>query len=256
MGNTKKPRTEWILTRWIMACVDFRATPEDAEWIRTDLNCSKDSLRQYRIGERRIRSDVENSVLDRLETRFSGTAAMLRGPMAQILMRRDLPNGALRHTIRQLPDPYRTLLLALGYGADRSEIDPGVQLGAVLDYLLQATSFETLQTVVFMLAWCDDIGDTVSWTTICERHRAALPNMIFEGIPVHHFALLDAIDEYARTIEFKHGRRIRTKRSWRTAVAKAKKIRKEGGVAVQEHWEDVPKVFAIRTKSRADENPD
>lgn len=238
-----------------MACVDFRASPEDAEWIKTGLNCSKDSLRHYRIGERRIRADVKGSVLDRLETRFSGTAAMLRGPMAQILMRRDLPNGALRHTIRQLPDPYRTLLLALGYGADRNEIDPHVKLDAVLDYLLQATSLETLQTIVFMLAWCDDIGDTGSWTTICERYRAALPNMIYEGMPEHHFALLDAIDEYARTIEFKHGRRFRTKHSWRTAVAKAKKIRKEGGMAIQEHWEVVPKVFTIRRTSRADEDP-
>ncbi|WBY18019.1 hypothetical protein PF049_14155 (plasmid) [Erythrobacteraceae bacterium WH01K] len=136
MGNTKKARTEWTLTKWVMACVDFRATPEDAEWIKTDLNCSKDSLRHYRKGERRIRADVEGSVLDRLETRFPGTAAMLRDPMAQILIRRDLPDGALRHTIRQLPDPYRTLLLALGYGADRSEIDPHVKLEAVLDYLL------------------------------------------------------------------------------------------------------------------------
>jgi len=180
---------------------------------------------------------------------------MLRGPMAQILMRRDLPSEALRHTIRQLPDPYRTLLLALGYGADRSEIDSQVKLDAVLDYLLQATSLETLQTIVFMLAWCDDIGDTVSWTTICERYRAELPNMIFEGIPEHHFALLDAIDEYARTIEFKNGRRVSTKRNWRTAVAKAKKIRKEGGMAIHEHWEGIPKVFTNRGTSRADEDP-
>ncbi|WBY18020.1 hypothetical protein PF049_14160 (plasmid) [Erythrobacteraceae bacterium WH01K] len=79
--------------------------------------------------------------------------------------------------------------------------------------------------------------------------------MIFEGIPEHHFALLDAIDEYARAIEFKHGRRVSTKSNWRTAVAKAKKIRKEGGIAIQEHWEEIPKVFALHMEPKADEDP-
>ena len=79
--------------------------------------------------------------------------------------------------------------------------------------------------------------------------------MIFEGIPEHHFALLDAIDEYARAIEFRHGQRVSTKSNWRTAFGKAKKIRKEGGLAIQEHWEDVPKVFSMHMNSRADRDP-
>lgn len=246
MEYRKRASTEWILTRWVMACVDFRATSEDAEWIRDELNCSKDTLRHYRLGERRIRCDVQNSVLDRLDGRFPGTAAMFRGPMAQILMRRKLAPGGLRLAIRQLSDPSRTLLLALGYGADRSEIDPAVRLEKTLDYLLRYSAFETLEAIILMLAWCDEIGDEVSWTTICERYRAALPNMLFEGIPEHHHPLLDAIDDYARIIEFQYARRVRSKRSWRTAIRKARKIRKQGASAIQQHWETFPREFTIR----------
>ena len=246
MEYRKRARTEWTLTRWVMACVDFRSTPEDAEWIRNQLNCSKDTLRLYRLGERRIRCDVKDSVLDRLDGRFPGTAAMLRGPMAQILMRRQLAPGGLRAAIRQLCDPNRTLLLALGYGADRSEINPAVRLEITLDYLLRYSAFETLEAIVFMLAWCDEIGDEASWTTICGRYRAALPNMLFEGIPEHHHPLLDAIDDYARTIEFLYARRVRSKRSWRTAIPKARKIRKQGAIAIQQHWENFPREFTFR----------
>ena len=89
-------------------------------------------------------------------------------------------------------------LLALGYGADRSEIDPAVRLETALDYLLRYSAFETLEAIVFMLAWCDEIGDEIAWTTICGRYRKALPNMLFEGIPEHHHPLLDAIDDHLR----------------------------------------------------------
>ncbi|ABC64267.1 MULTISPECIES: hypothetical protein [Sphingomonadales] len=251
MAYRKRASTEWILTRWVMACVDFRATPDDAEWIKTGLNCGKDTLRHYRLGERRIRSDVPNSVLDRLDGRFPGTAAMLRGPMAQILMRRELAPGGLRVAIRQLSDPYRTCLLALGYGADRSEIDPAVRLETALDYLLRYSAFETLEAIVFMLAWCDEIGDEIAWTTICGRYRKALPNMLFEGIPEHHHPLLDAIDDYARTIEFRYARRVRSKQSWRTAVPKARKIRKQGAIEAQHDWEALPRDFTLRINPQA-----
>ncbi|WBY17995.1 hypothetical protein PF049_14025 (plasmid) [Erythrobacteraceae bacterium WH01K] len=166
--------------------------------------------------------------------------------MAQILMRRELGPGGLRAAIRQLSDPCRTLLLMLGYGSDRGEIDPAVRLEETLNYLLRYSAFETLEAIVFMLAWCDEIGDEASWTTICCRYRAALPNMLFEGIPEHHHPLLDAIDDYARTIEFRYARRVRSKRSWRTAIPKARKIRKQGAIAVQQHWEACPKEVTFR----------
>ena len=75
--------------------------------------------------------------------------------------------------------------------------------------------------------------------------------MLFEGIPEHHHPLLDAIDDYARTIEFRYARRVRSKQSWRTAVPKARKIRKQGAIEAQHDWEALPRDFTLRINPQA-----
>jgi hypothetical protein len=166
--------------------------------------------------------------------------------MAMVLMRREMSLDELRKAIRQLGDPFRTLILTQGYGANRSEIEPKISLEVTLDYLLQLSAVETFEAIVLMLAWCEKVGDWASWTIICERYRAALPHLLFEGIPDHDFPLLDAIDDYARTVKFKSGRRFRSKQNWRTALRGSKKIRKEGAKALQENWESSPKQIIMR----------
>jgi hypothetical protein len=244
VGVPKHPN-EYVLTRWYVAEIFERATSDDMNWLLKTVGGIRTNLWRYKGGHRALGWKRPDELIDKLEERFPGSGDIFRGPMGQILMKRPVTQSQITSAIEALRDPHRMILLGHGYGVNTSGPGGTRSLDDVFAELEMFPEYRTIQAIVYMLAWADQIQNHDTWNATCGFYRHMIPHFIYADSIRHHEHVFDAVDAIAPLRIFTANVRRDRYRNWRRELPKVKKLRKQVGIEIMKSFESYPRVALI-----------
>jgi hypothetical protein len=243
VGRPAKHPNEFVLTRWCIADVLARAGDGDRQWLQDKFGGSRGNLWRYQKGLRALNWHDPRGNLTELDTRFPECAEIFRGATGQLLMAQPVSQEHLTRAILALGDPQRTILLGGGYGTGQSGSTRGQTLDDVLVELGEFPEYRTLQAIVYLLAWADQLQNHDTWNSTCLFYRHMIPRIMhFQQVP-HYEHIFDAIDAIAPFREFSANVRRERYTSWKYEISKFKKLRKEATIEIMKVWNGTPRHF-------------
>lgn len=177
--------------------------------------------KRYRDGKRvPVAHGGRDPVAD-AEAVWPGTGRVFRSSMWSALNGQWISTKHADRSLKQLGEPWSTIVLGKGYTS------PGVTrtLSHVFYELEQHPDFETLETIVLLLAKADHLGNVPLRNKLCAFYRRMIPQFLERGQIPLHAEVFACVDRFAKEWDFSvmnHRQEISS--DWSAAIPAAKAL--------------------------------
>lgn len=214
-------------------------------WVLVDGNKgSSKTWARYRDGKRVPGRYGAHDPVARANAIWPKTGQIFWSPIWAVLKGVPISNDTVINAIGDLGDEMKIILLSGGFSNFEGGAQGSNNIDRIFAQLALFPTLDSLQALILMLAWADNLGHPDLWNNVCGFYRHMIPELIDRGSIPFHEDFFATVDQIARRREFP-GINIRVDvfEPWTDQLPRFDAMQAEKARMAQDYWGSMPKLL-------------
>lgn len=201
-------------------------------------NAEATTWKRYRDGGRAIGRYGGANAVQRAANKWPSTSKIFDSLIWQLLKRAKVDSDDIVAELKTFEDHVGTIIFGGGFTNWGTSDEHRKTVDGVLRQLSEFPTWSTLQAIILMLGWANNLGNIELKNSICDLYRLMIPEFIRADTIPFQDEIFDAVDDVAVITTFPVASVREDKfQSWREQIPKYLEQEQENELLFKSHWE-------------------